>query len=753
MSSKPNKAQHFKDKELNYKSIAAKATSIVVAASLVGGTVVGTTFAKNGVNNNTEPTQPVKETNSDATKAGVSAVEKEETVYVKQNADGSANKTQVSAWLKNTDKVAGLLDSTKLTNIENVEGEQSYTKNSNSLLWDANGSDIYYRGDTTEETPVKIKISYWLDGNQVSDPSSLAGKSGKVKIRFDYENTSKKTEVINGKNIEVTTPFVAVSGLMLDADKFSNITATNAKVLSDGDRIIVAGAALPGLRESLQIEDKDDLDVDIPEYIEIECETTDFQLDGTLSYVSSDFLGEMDEDDLSTDSMSDKLSEMQDGMAKLVDGGNSLRDGLGTLADGASTLDSGVGQLQEQTSTLPENVAKLNNGAQTLSEKTGEASQGANKIASGAQSLATGLSLLRDGDGETSAGLAGAVSAIGDEDTPGQTLLYGVTRLKAGTNTIANGNETPENPGLVGLAAGAGQLSSELTNAKPTIIDAATQLSKGADGAQAAANGASKKASGAVEYLSKIDKSSMSDEDQQKLEAALELLANGSDGAAELAVTAAGAAGQVSQGATKLSETASGQLDAAVDGANSIQSGANAYATALNGDVADGLDQLSDGLKALKTGLGTATSALGEGGQLYDGLQALASGSGNLSNGLSQLFLGSQELASGTSQLNSATPALVSGIDQIKDGSSQLASGTQEAHNGSITLSDGLKTFQQEAVQKIVDLYNDDITDLVDRTKALVKAGKAYDNFSGKAEGAPGKVKFIYESASITSED
>lgn len=751
MSSKPNNSKRVKAKERTCKGVAAKATSIVVAAALAGGTV-GAAFAENGAGNDTESAQRVNESGSDAAKAGVTAVDKEETVYVKQNADGTARSTQVSAWLKNADKVAGLLDFTNLTNIENVEGEQDFTKGSGSLLWDADGSDIYYRGDTTEETPVQIKISYWLNGKQVADPSSLAGKSGKVKIRFDYENTSKRTEVVNGKNIEVTTPFVAVSGLMLNADKFSNVTAENAKVLSDGDRIIVAGAALPGLRESLQIDDKGDLDVDIPEYIEVECETTDFQLDGTLSYVSADFLDEVDEDDFSTDSLSDRLSEMQDGMAQLVDGGNSLKDGLGTLAGGASTLDAGIGQLQVQTSSLPASVAQLDSGAQTLSEKASEASDGAGKIAAGAQSVTAGLSLLRDGDGKASAGLVGAVGSIGDESTPGQTLLYGLARLKAGTSAIANGDGTPSNPGLMGLAGGAGQLSSGLSSAKSSLVGAADQLSAGADGAQAAANGASQKASGAAQYLSSIDTSSMSAEDRQKVATALALLTNGTDGAVELAGTAAGAAGQVSQGATSLRDTASSQLDGAVDGANSIQSGASDYAAALNGDVADGLGQVSDGLITLKAGLGSAASALGEGGQLYEGLQALASGSGNLSAGLSQLFFGSQTLASGTSQLNSATPALISGIGQIKDGSSQLVSGAQQAYDGSITLSDGLETFSQEAVQKIVDLYNGDVTDLVDRTKALVRAGKAYDNFSGKADGASGKVKFVYESAGVTSE-
>ena len=46
--------------------------------------------------------------------------------------------------------------------------------------------------------PVDVKITYYLDGQEIA-PENLAGKSGKVKIRFDYTNNSKKTVKVNGK--------------------------------------------------------------------------------------------------------------------------------------------------------------------------------------------------------------------------------------------------------------------------------------------------------------------------------------------------------------------------------------------------------------------------------------------------------------------------------------------------------------------------------------------------------------------------
>ena len=52
------------------------------------------------------------------------------------------------------------------------------------------GNDIYYQGKTDKELPVKQTISYYLDGEKM-DPDEIAGKSGKVTIRFDYKNNQK----------------------------------------------------------------------------------------------------------------------------------------------------------------------------------------------------------------------------------------------------------------------------------------------------------------------------------------------------------------------------------------------------------------------------------------------------------------------------------------------------------------------------------------------------------------------------------
>lgn len=66
-----------------------------------------------------------------------------------------------------------------------------------------------------------------------------------------------------------------LTGLMLDNDVFSNVSVTNGKIINDGDRTIVAGFALPGLQENLNLS-KDKFE--IPDYIEVTADVKNFAL-------------------------------------------------------------------------------------------------------------------------------------------------------------------------------------------------------------------------------------------------------------------------------------------------------------------------------------------------------------------------------------------------------------------------------------------------------------------------------------------
>lgn len=146
-------------------------------------------------------------------------------------------------------------------------------------VWDAQGNDIYYQGNIQKELPVGLSVRYYLDGKSVS-PEELKGKSGKVTIRFDYENRQYETVQINGVNQRIYVPFAMLTGMILDNDTFQNVQITNGKLVNDGDRTVVVGLAFPGLQENLNLS-RDDLS--IPDSVEITADVTNFSLGMTVT--------------------------------------------------------------------------------------------------------------------------------------------------------------------------------------------------------------------------------------------------------------------------------------------------------------------------------------------------------------------------------------------------------------------------------------------------------------------------------------
>ena len=190
------------------------------------------------------------------------SVQKEETVYVNTTAAGDVTDVTVSDWLKNSgdSSESEIKDTSDLTDIKNVKGDETFTQDGDNLTWSTDGKDIYYQGKTDKELPVSVSIKYYLDGKEIS-PDDLAGKTGHLKMEVTYTNTSKTTKKVNGKNAEIYSPFVMVTGMILSTDNFANVTVDNGKVISDGSRNIVVGLGMPGMKDSL------DLDSDLADEI------------------------------------------------------------------------------------------------------------------------------------------------------------------------------------------------------------------------------------------------------------------------------------------------------------------------------------------------------------------------------------------------------------------------------------------------------------------------------------------------------
>lgn len=400
--------------------------------------------------------------------------DKDESVYLISDANGNVNKTIVVDHLKNKDKKDTLEDASNLSDIENVKGKEKFTQSGDKLTWQAGGKDIYYQGTATEEPPVTQKVTYYLDGKEIS-PEDLAGKSGKVKIRFDYTNTTSYTETVNGEKQTVSVPFAAITGLVL-GDGFENIEVTNGKAEVSDSSSVVLGYALPGLKDSLGIKDKDlDGDVNIPEYMEMTADVENFSMPAAMTfvvnasdYVSTDGIDTSDLDDMIND-LKDASTQLQDGSKTLAEGTDTLADGLSTLQSKLGTFASGVGTLKSGLKTYTDGVSTLSGGLNTLGNSTGALVSGADKLNSGAGQLASGSATLKDGLKAYTDGASQLNTGLNQLNDNTGSLATGVTSLNDGAKKLSDGINAA-NKGAAGVSAGAAQLKTSIDTAKQELI-------------------------------------------------------------------------------------------------------------------------------------------------------------------------------------------------------------------------------------------------------------------------------------------
>lgn len=289
-----------------------------------------------------------------------SAVNKDETVYVFTGTDGTVGNVVVSDCLSNIGDAATVKDSSTLTDVQNVKGDETFTSDNGALTWTAAGKDICYQGSSTAALPVGVSVSYKLDGKDIS-ADELAGRDGKVTIRFDYTNNTSETVKAGGKDVAVCIPFMMMTGVLLDNTQFTNIKITNGKSVNDGDRTAVVGCAFPGMQESLGVsEDK----VEIPDYVEITADVTNFSLDTAVTVAMNADFSDLDLSDVnSVDDLTASLTKLQDASSELVSGSQKLADSLDTLLQKSDPLFTGIGSLSSGLNTLSSSSASLNAGA------------------------------------------------------------------------------------------------------------------------------------------------------------------------------------------------------------------------------------------------------------------------------------------------------------------------------------------------------------------------------------------------------
>ena len=585
-----------------------------------------------------------------------------ETVYVIANADGSAKKVIVSQKYDPDDPNAAQEAQSSLTDAQNVK------------------DDNCWQGTTDKPLPVTMHITYTLDGKSVS-ADALAGKSGHVTMRFDYENSQYETKTIAGKSQRIYVPFAVLTGAILDSDNFRNVSVTNGKLVDDGDHTVVVGMAFPGLQENLAL-DTDKLE--IPSYVEVSADVTDFSIETTLTVVTNSVFNDVDEDKLDKDALdelSDDLDKLTDAMEQLMDGSDELFDGLDTLLDKSHDLADGVGQLSSGLKKLDANSAQLNEGAKTVFNTL----------------LDTANKQLQANESLSEAGITIPTLTISNYAN----VLNGVIAKLDPDSVIAQAE-----------AAARQQVTAAVRAQEDTVRAAVTeQVHQNVSDNVTAAVKAS--------VLEGVLKSQGMTQKQYEVADDTVKIAIGS------AVDAKMNTAEVQQNisATVSAQMASPEVKALIDQNTEQQISLlieqNMNSETVRAQIDAAIAQASAGAKQLLA----LRQQLDSYNTFYIGLQTYTAGVA--------------EAAAGAVKLNKNMPDLIDGVKKLRDGSLELA--------------DGIKELNEEGIEKLVDAFDGDLTELSDRLQATVDVSRDYRSFIGSGDSGDG-VKFIFRTGAIEND-
>ena len=730
------------------KNRATKFISLALCAVVLFATVGTSVFALMGEGEESEDEN--QETTINASAEAETA--KDETVYVLAGADGTVQKIIVSDWIKNAMAADSLEDKTELSDIENIKGDESFTLGGdNSCVWDAQGNDIYYQGNIEKELPVQMSVCYTLDGQAIA-PEALAGQSGHVTIRFDYQNMQYEEVLLDGKTEKIYVPFTMLTGMLLDTEVFRNVTISNGKLINDGDRIAVVGIAFPGLQEDLAISKEK---LDIPDYVEISADVENFEMGMTMTLATTELFGAIDSDKLDLHELSDAMAELTDAMDQLMDGSSQLYDGLCTLLEKSGDLVSGINKLAEGAAQLKAGAESLDSGAAQLQAGAAQLSSGLNTLNANSSSLNGGArqvfsSLLSMANTQLSeAGLSvpaltidnyasvldGVIASLDD------TAVYQAALEQVTATVNANRGMIEEKVTEAVQAQVEAEVSAQVTAAVQETVTQAVHENE----AQFRAAVIQQALGMTVEeYKAAIEAGLVTQEQQDAVNAAVEAAMQAEIDARMQREEIQAQINAVTQ-QTVGEQMQSDEIQALIASNTELQV-QQAISEAMSSDAVQA--QLSAAAEGAKSVI-ALKSSLDSYNAFYLGLITYTSGVSSAAAGANELKTGADALKAGTSELSAGAAELLQGIQTMKDSAPALVDGITQLRDGSMELSDGLKQFNKEGIQKLIEAVDGDLDGLSNRIRVTADVAKHYTSFSGISEDMDGDVKFIYKTDSI----
>lgn len=734
--------------------------------------------------------------------------QKTETVYAVLNADGSISDTIVSSWLHDDDGIHNIKETLDETDVENVKTDEEPEVDGNVYTWNSKHNDIYYQGKTTKQLPIEVKITYELDGHQLS-AKEVAGQSGHLKLTIHFENLESKTVYADGKAITVHPSFLAGGLLTLNADHYENVSCSNGKIVNDGTNEVLAFANVPGLAGTLQEAGLNKIidQLHISDDTVIETDVKDFDLGSIMIAMTNEISLDELAGQLSIGDLTGGINQLVSASDQLLDGSKQLYEGTTELKEGAKPLTSATPQIQQlaDASTqlhtgssllldgikaYTQGVTQLDKGNQKLTAIPAamqQTVQGSTSLSQGSQKLQEGLAQLEEQvnglDKNTLSKLTQAMNATKQELTTLQTQLstskealaslenslQTVHQAMTGLETfqtqfealVASVNQTVEND-----QSKIQSFNAQLESAKQAQLQAlhssiqALQTSKSAIPQEDTTGAASKideQITGLqtqLQVVQSIDVQGYTLETLDVQKAQLQTLLSQTKQSLEgLSKVMEGTKSDMQKLQTSMQTVAQSMatLEQIMTGVHQNMSDQDfaQLITKLQGGVSQlkaGADQLHTGSVALESGLQQLQS------EAKTAVDQLNAGSQQIVSKNEELISGASLLDEGTAQLEGQKSKLM----EMSDGLVQLQSAFDTLENGAKQLYDGQNQFNEQGMNQLketVDLTTSEFNTLQTVFDQIDALNKEHKSFAGTPDNSENIVRFVFRTKDIESKD
>ena len=711
--------------------------------------------------------------------------EKDESVYVVLNSDGSVDNTTVTEWLHSDNGLSHVVDKSNLTNIKNISSDETPTIDGDNLIWESTANDIYYQGNSDKPLPFSMDVTYMLDGVAIN-ANELAGKSGELQIHIKLKNDSVTTQTVDGKTINVSPLFPIVMIVNMPLEQFSNVNVDHGAIVSEGKNQIITMTTILGLDNAIDGMDVSQLD-EIKDKL-----VTEFTITATVDTMDVPSIMLASATSNSSTSVDNvDMSELTNGINDLKDATAQILDGTVQLKDANIELNDKMGEFQGKVGEFKDGVNQVESGSKKLSEGSKALSEGIVSLQTQMNTLVTqlsGMNLSQMGDLLTLVG--GTMESLKDvpdqlaamqsqlntaagelakvEESINQQMTFDVIKAQVNAPQESLGGVSAPKALIEGVkqpiinaidAVTAPEINAptvDLTNLLSETVSSSAAINEEAIKQALLENGISEDKIDGVMNTIKNNVSSTPSYDVTTINQAVSQgIASQMPNVAEL----------VSNLKTQLTNGISTSLDGNVDtvanamtnvGLSVAKTEAHLVQESLNTKMGE-MNGMITQANALLTKMTTTVNGILEKtkdidfakiGELGNKLPAASAGIQQLVDGGKQLYTGANDLHDGIVKLQDATNKIVDAINQFKDATQKLAESTGE-------LNDGVTRFSQEGIDELDSKVNDAIGELdnaMDIVNTYLDESNIYTGYGDSVDGIQPSFKVIMKTKEVTYE-